>query len=304
MKTISRKELYDLVWSQPLRVVSSQLNIKDTLIKGICQSYKIPLPILGHWSKLEFNKESPVFPFVEDDQLDNIIDLTNYINKPKVKPIQKEVEVKPIILDNKKHELKIKLDNKELEVITETRKRLKEGYNYYRNYNENAQRVDVDVSPKLQEHALDFLNKFLKYARVKEYSVSSSNLGTYIGLKNQSLRVRVRESYNRVKKPNAKIFDTEQKVPNGILILQLGEGYWKLEWRETETIKLLNKLDDILNRVEVKFLEAIERENEILKEKIRQRELDKLVEARKELVSVHLSKFRLLLNQAKKSSEV
>ena len=56
--------------------------------------------------------------------------------------------------------------------------------------------------------------------------------------------------------------------------------------------------------MEVKFLTEIERENEKLKEKIRQRELEKLVQAREELVSVHLSKFKLLLNQAKKSSEV
>jgi hypothetical protein len=53
MNTITRKELYDLVWSKPLREVSIQLSITDTLIKGICQSYKIPLPIFGHWCKLE-----------------------------------------------------------------------------------------------------------------------------------------------------------------------------------------------------------------------------------------------------------
>ena len=59
----------------------------------------------------------------------------------------------------------------------------------------------------------------------------------------------------------------KKNFPNGILNLQLGEGYWKLEWRETETTKLLDKLDEILNRVEVKFLAEIEREQDILGKK-------------------------------------
>ena len=136
MKTITRQDIYDLVWFKPIREVSIQLNIKATLIKGICQSHKIPVPMLGHWTKLEFNKESPVYPFIEDDQLDDTIDLTGYLTKPKVKPVIKEVEIKPIILDDKKQQLRVQLKGKELDVITETRKRLKEGYNYYRKYNE------------------------------------------------------------------------------------------------------------------------------------------------------------------------
>ncbi len=40
---------------------------------------------------------------MEDDQLDNIVDLTSYVNKPKVKPFQKEVEVKSIILNSMFH---------------------------------------------------------------------------------------------------------------------------------------------------------------------------------------------------------
>jgi hypothetical protein len=304
MNSITRRELYDIVWSKPLKHISEQLDLKQSIIKGLCQTYSIPIPILGHWSKLEFNKESPVFPFIEDHDLDDTIDLTCFKVQQSKKLQEKNFEVNFVVLDEKKKELPIRLKDKELEVITETRKRLKEGYSYYRNHDEKSQHVDVHVTPKLIERALDFLNKFLKYARIRKFHVSSSSRGTYIGLKNKSLRVRVRECYNRVKKPNAKPFDTEDKIPNGILNLQLGEGYWRLEWRETATTKLEDKMDEILNRIEVKFLTEIQRDNDILKEKVRKRELERLVEAREELISVHLSKFKLLLKQAKKSSEV
>ena len=259
---------------------------------------------MGHWNKLEFNKESPVFPFVEDPELDNVIDLTYFRAHQSKKLREKYFDVNPVIFDEKKKELSIQLKDKELEVITETRKRLKEGYSFYRNHDENSQHVDVHVSPKLRERALGFLNKFLRYARIRRFHVSSSSRGTYIGIKNHALRVRVRECYNRVKKPNAKPYDSEDKVPNGILNLQLGEGYWRLEWRETAATKLEDKMDEILNRIEVKFLTDIQRENDVLKEKVRKAEIAKLIASRKAVVSAHLSKFKSLLNKAKKSSKV
>jgi hypothetical protein len=66
MKTISRRELYDLVWSKSISKISKETNIKESVIRGICQTYKIPLPINGYWSKIQFGKEVEVFPFVEE----------------------------------------------------------------------------------------------------------------------------------------------------------------------------------------------------------------------------------------------
>ena len=51
MKTITRRELYDLLWSKSISKISKETNIKESIIRGICQTYKIPLPINGYWSK-------------------------------------------------------------------------------------------------------------------------------------------------------------------------------------------------------------------------------------------------------------
>lgn len=56
--------------------------------------------------------------------------------------------------------------------------------------------------------------------------------------------------------------------------------------------------------IEVKFLTDIQRENDVLKEKVRKAEIAKLIAPRKAVVSAHLSKFKSLLNKAKKSSKV
>ena len=78
MKTITRRELYDLVWSKSISKISKETNIKESVIRGICQTYKIPLPINGYWSKIQFGKEVEVFPFVEEFEGSDVIDLYHF----------------------------------------------------------------------------------------------------------------------------------------------------------------------------------------------------------------------------------
>ena len=56
-KLISRKGLYDLVWSVPLTKLSQDFNLTSGQLKKICEKYNIPVPYNGYWSKLKFNKD-------------------------------------------------------------------------------------------------------------------------------------------------------------------------------------------------------------------------------------------------------
>jgi hypothetical protein len=55
--SISRQELYDLVWSVPLTTIATRLELTYSQLKKACEDYKIPLPKNGYWSKLKFKKE-------------------------------------------------------------------------------------------------------------------------------------------------------------------------------------------------------------------------------------------------------
>ena len=56
-KTIlTRKELYDLVWSEPLTSISRRYNISYKNLQDLCKEMKIFLPETGYWSKIKFNK--------------------------------------------------------------------------------------------------------------------------------------------------------------------------------------------------------------------------------------------------------
>lgn len=50
----TRAELYDLVWSEPLSRLARKYNISDNGIRKICKKHNIPLPVMGHWQKVQY----------------------------------------------------------------------------------------------------------------------------------------------------------------------------------------------------------------------------------------------------------
>jgi hypothetical protein len=56
---LSRKELYDLVWSEPLKTLCSRSGISDVALKKTCARAEIPAPQRGYWAKKDAGK--PIF---------------------------------------------------------------------------------------------------------------------------------------------------------------------------------------------------------------------------------------------------
>ena len=52
--TFSRKELYDLVWKEPLSKLANRFKISDNGLRKICKRMNIPLPPMGHWQKVQY----------------------------------------------------------------------------------------------------------------------------------------------------------------------------------------------------------------------------------------------------------
>jgi hypothetical protein len=50
-KRLSRKELYELVWSEPLKILAPRFGISDVALKKACARTEVPTPGAGHWAK-------------------------------------------------------------------------------------------------------------------------------------------------------------------------------------------------------------------------------------------------------------
>lgn len=56
-KTLTRAELYDLVWSTPMRTLAPQFHLSDVGLAKLCRRHGIPLPERGYWAKKEHGKK-------------------------------------------------------------------------------------------------------------------------------------------------------------------------------------------------------------------------------------------------------
>ncbi len=64
-KRLSRKELYELVWSEPLKTLGPRFGISDVALKKACARAEVPTPGLGYWAKKVAGKSMSQLGFPE-----------------------------------------------------------------------------------------------------------------------------------------------------------------------------------------------------------------------------------------------
>lgn len=55
--TLTRKELYELIWSKPMTKVARDFEVSDVWIGKVCREANIPRPPVGYWQKLDAGKK-------------------------------------------------------------------------------------------------------------------------------------------------------------------------------------------------------------------------------------------------------
>jgi hypothetical protein len=55
--TLTRKELYDLVWAEPLSRLAKKYKISDNGLRKICKRMNITIPAMGYWQKIQYGKQ-------------------------------------------------------------------------------------------------------------------------------------------------------------------------------------------------------------------------------------------------------
>jgi hypothetical protein len=72
-REFTRKELHELVWSQPMRTVAASVGISDVALAKACRKADIPVPERGYWARKSAGKPTierslpPRFPGASDD---------------------------------------------------------------------------------------------------------------------------------------------------------------------------------------------------------------------------------------------
>src|SRR5262249_39552326 len=53
---LTRRAMYDLIWSRPMRKAAEELGISDVALKKICDKHRVPTPPRGYWAKKQAGK--------------------------------------------------------------------------------------------------------------------------------------------------------------------------------------------------------------------------------------------------------
>ncbi|MEI9983939.1 MAG: hypothetical protein WDN69_12460 [Aliidongia sp.] len=73
-KILTRRAMYDLVWSKPMTKVAEDLQISDVALRKICDRHRVPTPSRGYWAKKAAGKPVVQTHFFEtsDSAVDRI----------------------------------------------------------------------------------------------------------------------------------------------------------------------------------------------------------------------------------------
>ena len=290
---LTRKELYDLLWSEPISVILTQCNLSYHDLREICKTFNIPTPQMGYWGKLKFGKPLQTTPLPDWEGEEPLITLIS-------KKSQKTVAVETTKSSEKKKELVSKKLSKP-HSHTKSALAILSKNGFRKNWSGDVRRsgyqsLDITVSPENIRRAIRFMDAFIKLVEERGFRFTVGSFKTCVIISDQELRIRLREKLSRViiKEKG----DRTEYHPNGKLALVL-EGWYKKIWTDGKR-QLEEQLSDILTYLELEGVkrrtEQEQREKRWEEERRIKKQKEDLLQRKKE----ELSRFKKLLLQSER----
>ncbi|APA00210.1 hypothetical protein [Flavobacterium commune] len=266
---LTRQQLYDLVWENPLSKLAKKYNLSDNGLRKVCKKLDIPLPKNGHWQKIKFNKKVIIEKLPVNNKVENSITLNFRENAETV--IKGE--------GNELHQLTTEIKNtlkssiifpekltKPHPLIIEAKNDLKtKEPSYIHNIrgllNTSVGVLNITVSPQNIKRALLFMDIFIKAIQKRGHKIIVKE-GSKIVIDNIELGFGLRERLKR-KIVKGTYYDSTELYPSNILSLSL-YVYPAKEWTDTNTSKLEDKIPNIIAKLELQAVK--EKQDEIQRE--------------------------------------
>jgi len=261
---LTRKEFYELIWSEPLSKLAKKYAISDNGLRKICIKYKIPIPFNGYWQKLKFNK--PVKPeklsaYTMDK---DAIELTL---RDKDTPLNLDVSPETLLVRQIKGDpnTPLTVPDELLEphpLIKESKRHWAEAKRRKNDYDHKNQFacLSIYVENDTQPRALRFFDTLIKLLEYRGHKVIVRQSATYAVIGTIELNLTLRESSNRVFNTEGR-WRTSNLIPNGKLHLKTGKHSWDKQWLENK-----NGLESMLAKIVARLELDAEKETKWLED--------------------------------------
>ena len=89
---LTRKQIYDMMWTDGVGNTEKALGLKQTELKMICEKFEIPRPSSGYWTSLKLGKQVEKIALPSSNNDAGMININDYITKKK--PFNQSIQVK------------------------------------------------------------------------------------------------------------------------------------------------------------------------------------------------------------------
>jgi hypothetical protein len=313
--TLTRKELYDLVWSIPMTSISKKYEISSDRLKGICKKVNVPIPENGYWQKLQYKKPVTIKE-LPDEILSNKEVVLNVINK------NVEIRSSEILIRNRlikeiedNHDLPIqvplKLTNPD-RLIIEAKESLTFDKQYNRDYNglisTKSGLVRITVAYESIGRALRFMDTMIKLLRARGHELIINQGTTYAVVFGEEIVVCLQEKLRTEYTVDKYNWRNREYHPSGILMFRMWKHFWWHQKVSMDGKQLIEfQLPKILANLELYAKKEIEEQRESELARIKWEEEQKILQEKQKIEreikkrkEKELKDFKKLLKESKR----
>lgn len=283
-KVLTRQELYDLVWSVPIKTLSEQLEVTKTKIISACNERKIPIPDSDYWDlKARGEEVNLVELSVDDSYWVNVpayFTPTSELTFSKVHRVRDEIDIacKDILTVPGR----LRLDNHFIRKAKESLLIKKRDYRTRaEGYISTDCEIKISVTPDNVHRSLLIVEALFRLLEARNHAIEKENNHICIVVDGEKHDFSLREKQDRIINPAKK--NEFLYKSSGKLVISVGEYS-----RKREFVDGSHPLEEQLSQI-VAYLEVITQEWKFQKcenearQKIREEEERKALEAKKRI---------------------
>lgn len=250
MKTLTRQELYDAVWTRPVSELAREFGVSEYTLWQICKHHDIPRPGLHYWHRLKrgIKPEQPPLPTSKSDDVITIEPSQNW-SRPLVAAAHAPSALKGKAIEEIKIEYSLNLDNPH-PLIRSARHALRGRHVTYRGMREaplgQQAPLDIDVSESQLPRALAIMDSIIRALETLKIKVNEKR--AQVG--DQEVRFGIYEKHDKksVKDTSKYPYRKFDYTPNGVLTFRI-IAFKTYSWSDKPGVPLESRLPFLLNQI-------------------------------------------------------
>jgi len=305
---LTRKELYDLVWSTPFTTLAKRYLISDSGLRKICVKMELPVPGYGHWVKLKHNKPVKIKEFPQEFKgtAEVTLNLREEGDPVAIKDTSPTIQLEKELIAKESLKLQVpdRLTNPH-KLIVEARDTLEHSprSNYKAGILSTSRgQININVTRGNIGRALRFMDTFIKIIEGRGHQITFDDQHTYIVIQGEKQKIRLSEKLTRVEIPSKYSWKEYNFLPTGILSFSASAWSSETAWKDGK-LMLEEQLSKIIAKLEIRGEilrnETIEREARWAQ----RREQERIAKEAQQRVDKEFDDFLSLLNKCRQWHE-